>query len=227
MAVLDGRLRASGLVVCLGVLTACGTTSAEDRGASSSSVSIGVIAESVEALPNVETTTSSVPVPIYLLDDCVDYVQFGAWTGVDRLLAMWNEAAQDVPTLRANCDATGRADLAQLRQMSAEWSDVKIYLAASQAAPATTPAPAPTAAPTTQAPAALPPSAPVPAVQQPTAADCGDGSYVNVDGNCISGPVAAPSAPAGATAQCNDGTYSFSQHRSGTCSHHGGVAVWL
>jgi Protein of unknown function (DUF3761) len=34
-------------------------------------------------------------------------------------------------------------------------------------------------------------------------------------------------APPGATAQCRDGTYSFSQHHSGTCSHHGGVAVWL
>jgi len=33
--------------------------------------------------------------------------------------------------------------------------------------------------------------------------------------------------PPGATAQCRDGTYSYSQHRSGTCSHHGGVAVWL
>ncbi|HYT45260.1 MAG TPA: DUF3761 domain-containing protein, partial [Methylomirabilota bacterium] len=28
-------------------------------------------------------------------------------------------------------------------------------------------------------------------------------------------------------AKCSDGTYSFSQHRSGTCSHHGGVAQWL
>ena len=35
------------------------------------------------------------------------------------------------------------------------------------------------------------------------------------------------SAPAGATARCRDGTYSYSQHRSGTCSHHGGVAAWL
>lgn len=26
---------------------------------------------------------------------------------------------------------------------------------------------------------------------------------------------------------CRDGTYSFSQHRAGTCSHHGGVARWL
>lgn len=33
--------------------------------------------------------------------------------------------------------------------------------------------------------------------------------------------------PAGATALCRDGTYSFSQHRRGTCSHHGGVEKWL
>lgn len=33
--------------------------------------------------------------------------------------------------------------------------------------------------------------------------------------------------PPGATALCRDGTYSFSKHRSGTCSHHGGVAKWL
>jgi Protein of unknown function (DUF3761) len=35
------------------------------------------------------------------------------------------------------------------------------------------------------------------------------------------------SAPPGATARCRDGTYSFSTHHSGTCSHHGGVAAWL
>lgn len=34
-------------------------------------------------------------------------------------------------------------------------------------------------------------------------------------------------APPGATALCRDRTYSFSQHHSGTCSHHGGVAGWL
>jgi len=38
---------------------------------------------------------------------------------------------------------------------------------------------------------------------------------------------ASGSAPPGATARCKDGTYSYSQHRQGTCSHHGGVAVWL
>lgn len=35
------------------------------------------------------------------------------------------------------------------------------------------------------------------------------------------------STPPGASAICRDGTYSFSQSRSGTCSHHGGVARWL
>ena len=30
----------------------------------------------------------------------------------------------------------------------------------------------------------------------------------------------------GATAKCRDGTLSYSAHRQGTCSHHGGVAVW-
>ena len=40
-------------------------------------------------------------------------------------------------------------------------------------------------------------------------------------------PAANAPPPAGATAQCRDRTYSFSQHHSGTCSHHGGVALWF
>jgi hypothetical protein len=38
---------------------------------------------------------------------------------------------------------------------------------------------------------------------------------------------AATAAPPGATALCRDGTYSYSKHRSGTCSGHGGVKRWL
>lgn len=33
--------------------------------------------------------------------------------------------------------------------------------------------------------------------------------------------------PAGASARCRDGTFSFSRSRRGTCSHHGGVEMWL
>lgn len=52
-------------------------------------------------------------------------------------------------------------------------------------------------------------------------------TYVNSSGNVVQSPTYYDSQPAGATARCRDGTYSFSQHRSGTCSHHGGVAEWL
>ncbi|MFS4093917.1 DUF3761 domain-containing protein [Streptomyces sp. AF1A] len=30
----------------------------------------------------------------------------------------------------------------------------------------------------------------------------------------------------GATARCNDGTYSYAAHHQGACSHHGGAAVF-
>ena len=51
--------------------------------------------------------------------------------------------------------------------------------------------------------------------------------YNNVDGDKVQSPTYYPSEPTGATARCRDGTYSFSRHRSGTCSHHGGVEEWL
>ena len=50
--------------------------------------------------------------------------------------------------------------------------------------------------------------------------------YTNSYGNRIQSPTYYNSRPAGATALCRDGTYSFSQSRRGTCSHHGGVARW-
>jgi hypothetical protein len=53
------------------------------------------------------------------------------------------------------------------------------------------------------------------------------GTYTNSAGVTVKSPVVAPSAPEGASAKCKDGTYSFSQSRRGTCSHHGGVALWL
>jgi hypothetical protein len=58
----------------------------------------------------------------------------------------------------------------------------------------------------------------------PPAPTCSNGSYVNSAGNTVCNP---SSSSSGATAKCGDGTYSYSQSRSGTCSHHGGVAEWL
>ncbi|MFC5062669.1 DUF3761 domain-containing protein [Actinomycetospora atypica] len=125
------------------------------------------------------------------------------------------------------------------------------------ATPATTPssspvvpAPAPAPVPAPRAVAALPPAPvarpivraatprpayAVPAAPRKTAGLPGASSggnalgstYTNVDGNQVQRPVAAAAQPAGASAKCKDGTWSFSQHRSGTCSGHGGVASWV
>lgn len=53
--------------------------------------------------------------------------------------------------------------------------------------------------------------------------------YVNRDGRAVHSPAHSRSGrvPEGASAQCRDGTYSFSRHHGGTCSRHGGVAQWL
>ncbi|MGA0601759.1 DUF3761 domain-containing protein [Caulobacter sp. KR2-114] len=52
-------------------------------------------------------------------------------------------------------------------------------------------------------------------------------TYVNSDGVTVHRPVQATQPPPGATAQCRDGSYSFSLHHRGTCSYHGGVMRWL
>jgi hypothetical protein len=55
-----------------------------------------------------------------------------------------------------------------------------------------------------------------------------DKHYTNVDGQSVHSPAySSGGIPADATAQCADGAYSFSTHRQGTCSHHGGVSKWL
>jgi hypothetical protein len=79
-----------------------------------------------------------------------------------------------------------------------------------------------TTAPKTTAPKTAAAKPETTAAAQPAA--CGADYYRNSDGNCVHRPSANP---AGATALCKDGTYSYSQHRSGTCSGHGGVRTWL
>lgn len=60
----------------------------------------------------------------------------------------------------------------------------------------------------------------------PRSQPASDRSYVNVDGIRVRSPVFSDTRPAGASARCRDGSYSFSLNRRGTCSHHGGVAEW-
>lgn len=55
------------------------------------------------------------------------------------------------------------------------------------------------------------------------------GAYTDSVGETVHSPAHSKTGatPRGASAQCGDGSYSFSHSRRGTCSHHGGVAQWL
>jgi hypothetical protein len=77
----------------------------------------------------------------------------------------------------------------------------------------------------TKAPVKAKPKPPV--TKAPVKSSCGGEYYLNSSGQCVHRPEQSPTAPGGASAQCKDGTYSFSKHRSGTCSGHGGVLRWL
>ena len=84
--------------------------------------------------------------------------------------------------------------------------------------------------PATSASAASAPSATSTAPAAPQESQLVEhGHYVNKSGAAVHSPAhtVTGQAPAGASAKCRDGTFSFSQHHRGTCSHHGGVASWL
>jgi hypothetical protein len=51
--------------------------------------------------------------------------------------------------------------------------------------------------------------------------------YTSRSGHEVHRPEGYTEEATGATERCRDGSWSFSEHRSGTRSHHGGVARWL
>jgi hypothetical protein len=54
--------------------------------------------------------------------------------------------------------------------------------------------------------------------------DCPPGTYQSKNGDCVERP---DSNRSGATGQCCDGTDTHAEHRSGACSHHGGICQWF
>lgn len=107
-------------------------------------------------------------------------------------------------------------------------NSVKSYAPTTSQEVRTVPSSVPTKTQTQQPVLVVPPvqedATPTPVKEVPLS---NNNTYINSRGNEVHSPAFAPSVPAGASAICGDGTYSFSQSRRGTCSHHGGVAEWL
>jgi hypothetical protein len=55
---------------------------------------------------------------------------------------------------------------------------------------------------------------------------CNDNHYVNSSGHVVHSP-SCGNEPEKHTAECRDGSTSFSEHHRGTCSYHGGVPLGL
>jgi hypothetical protein len=98
-----------------------------------------VAATTPSTMPSLSTaaaTTTTVPRPDpALVQDCVAYVQFGAFTGNALLSGMWEEAGASVETLLINCGALG---IETLTGMSAQWQDIQEFIAAGNVDSSTT-----------------------------------------------------------------------------------------
>lgn len=139
------------------------------------------------------------------------WVAAGTWVGLFAALliaSMWAS-----PQVATATPSGPRAESGPIPTSKATATQRPSPLTPTQTAtPTATPAATPTATPTalpTMTPTAVPA---VPAPTPPAPAPAAD-------------PYPAATA-AGATAVCADGTLSFSAHRSGTCSGHGGVHWW-
>lgn len=124
---------------------------------------------------------------------------------------------------------TGETMLRVLRLLSAFVLFATLGAVGQQAQPSTPQSPPPVvhhhAAHKPKRPVASGDAAIAPAQPAPNLSN--DNHYTNSSGVSVHSPARASSVPSGASAVCGDGTYSFSQHRQGTCSHHGGVSRWL
>lgn len=100
--------------------------------------------------------------------------------------------------------------------------------ASAPATPAGTPEPEPTRSSPSPEPGSASPTPPAPAPTPKEEAPASAGGSTTTGGTTATGGSGSTGGShSGASAVCNDGSTSYSAHRRGTCSHHGGVAQWL
>jgi hypothetical protein len=142
-----GRTMLAAAVAALGVFVPIGCSSG--GGTSAPPPTLEPISVDVVTSLVMVTTTTLRPIDPALVDHCVQYVKFGAFTKNAMLTAMWDAAGQDDATLRSNCISLGRDDPAGLQALSDGWASVQLVLQSNSTtsttvaprAPRTTPAP--------------------------------------------------------------------------------------
>jgi len=77
-----------------------------------------------------ETPAPETTIAPALVDNCVGYVPFAAYTGNFYMQIIWDQANRDVAQLRELCEQIGRDDPEGLSRISTEHQAVEKYLAA-------------------------------------------------------------------------------------------------
>ena len=72
-------------------------------------------------------TTTPVTIPLAYVDDCVEFVQFAAYVGIEDMAAMWDAAGHSEARLRENCISLGRGDPAALAEISRRRDELEAF----------------------------------------------------------------------------------------------------
>ena len=168
-----------------------------------------ILSDLFKSIQNPQTRRSMLILVGVLTGMC--FACFGAATLVEGTGSLKTPA----PTLDANAIATN----AMIKAWLPYTQTAAALIPNTGATDPSIPAPTNTAAPTSTAAAAFTITSTNTSTPPPTQTSIP--TYTSV-------PVLPTLDPLqGVTAICNDGTYSYSQHRRGTCSHHGGVKQWI
>lgn len=129
------------------------------------------------------------------------------------------------------CDQTPAAGSTAPADVKIDMGAVKTDETCPSAPTTAAPSPTPTPSPTTTSPRPKPRPTPTATHHTSTHHATTSGGSSGGGSSSSGGSSSTHTEPpvddhGGATALCNDGTFSFSAHHQGTCSHHGGVAVF-
>jgi hypothetical protein len=131
------------------------------------------------------TTTTIAPIDPRLVDDCVEYVMFGAYTKNPLLTAMWDAADQNAGTLRDNCESLGLTDPAGLQALSDGLASLEVMLDNTTTTSTSPPRANRPTTTTTEPPVEPPITEAPPVVTEP----CPPGTQINDAGQCEPDPV--------------------------------------
>jgi hypothetical protein len=75
----------------------------------------------------ITVTTPPVTISLDHVDDCVEFVMFAAYVGVEDMVVMWDAAGKNIGRLRENCISLGRADPDALAALSKRRDELEAF----------------------------------------------------------------------------------------------------